>query len=132
MEIETIGDRVRLLRKKNKLNQTEFGKKLSVKTSTVAGWENNLRFINDRTIKDICREYGTNEYWLRTGEGKMYTKKEEPLELLIERFISIMSSDDIYHKKLLKSILDLSSENATILIKSLDIMNEIIGTKKTD
>ena len=36
---------------------------------------------SDRTIVDICREFGVNEHWLRTGEGEMlmHLSREEEI-----------------------------------------------------
>ena len=36
---------------------------------------------SDRTIVDICREFGVNERWLRTGEGEMlmHLSREEEI-----------------------------------------------------
>lgn len=36
---------------------------------------------SDRTIADICREFGVNERWLRTGEGEMlmHLSREEEI-----------------------------------------------------
>lgn len=40
-----------------------------------------VRNPSDRTILDICREFGVNEVWLRTGEGEPYreTTREESI-----------------------------------------------------
>ena len=37
---------------------------------------------SDRTIVDICREFGVNERWLRTGEGEMlmHLSREEAVK----------------------------------------------------
>lgn len=72
-----MNERIKELRKHLKLNQTEFGKKIGVKQTTVAGYESGNRVPLDTVINSICKEFGVNEVWLRTGEGgpeNMFTK----------------------------------------------------------
>ena len=66
-------DRIRQLRKQLKLNQSEFGEKVGVKGNTIGNYELGLRSPSDAVIFSICREFGVNEDWLRTGEGEMFT-----------------------------------------------------------
>lgn len=62
-------DRIRLLRKELGLNQTDFGKRIGVKQTTIAGYETGKKNPMDAVITSICREFGVNEVWLRTGDG---------------------------------------------------------------
>lgn len=66
-------DRIRQLRKQLKLNQSEFGEKVGVKGNTIGNYELGLRSPSDAVIFSICREFGVNEMWLRTGTGEMFT-----------------------------------------------------------
>ena len=68
----TIGERIKELRKALNKNQTDFGARIGLKTSTIAGYENGLRECSDASIVSIVREYGCSEEWLRTGEGEMF------------------------------------------------------------
>lgn len=73
-------DRIRLLRNKLGLNQTDFGKRIGVKQGSVAGYESGARNPIDAVITSICREFDVNEEWLRTGAGgedNMFTKLSE-------------------------------------------------------
>ena len=64
--------RVKELRKKLGLTQSEMGEKLSLSGNLVYMMEKGERAISDRTVKDICRDLNVNEEWLRTGEGEMF------------------------------------------------------------
>lgn len=64
----TIGERIKEVRKNEKLTQQEFADRLNLKRNTVGSYEVNVVEPSDRTIKDICREFKVNEKWLRTGE----------------------------------------------------------------
>ena len=74
-------NRIKELRKSLGLNQTEFGEKLGVAQTTIAGYENGSRDMSDAIIKSICREYGVNETWLRTGAGEMRRSRSREAEL---------------------------------------------------
>lgn len=55
------------------LSQSEFGVRIGLNSrGHVSALESGVRNITDRIINDICREYGVNEKWLRTGEGNMF------------------------------------------------------------
>lgn len=70
-----MNERIKELRKALQLNQTEFGSRIGVKQTTVAGYENGTRVPLDAVISSICREFDVNEDWLRNGEGEMLIKK---------------------------------------------------------
>lgn len=75
-----MNERIKELRKSLGLTQTEFGEKLGVKPNTVSTYESGLRAPSDAVLMSICREYGVNEVWLRTGIGPMLvprTREEE-------------------------------------------------------
>ena len=74
-------DRIKALRKALLLNQTAFGSKIGVKQSAVAAYESGSRTPLDSVIVSICREFGVNERWLRTGEGEMlmHLSREEEI-----------------------------------------------------
>ena len=69
---ETIGDRVRKLRKSHALTQKEFGDSILLAHSSICLLEKNKLRRIDRTISNICKEYGVNKDWLLTGYGPMY------------------------------------------------------------
>lgn len=66
-----MNERVRVVRKAMKLNQNEFSKKLGITPTAISRIERGERRITDRLIMSICREFGINEQWLRTGDGEM-------------------------------------------------------------
>lgn len=68
-------ERIKTVRKALRLTQTAFGERIGVKGNTVTGWENGLRAPSDAIINSICREFGVNEEWLRTGSGTPFKEK---------------------------------------------------------
>lgn len=70
-------NRIKQIRKDNKLTQVEFGERIGVKGNTITNYENGLRNPTDAVIKAICREFGVNDDWIRNGKGDMYDVPED-------------------------------------------------------
>ena len=54
-------DRIKQIRKENKLTQVEFGERIGVKGNTVTGYETGLRNPTDAVLHSICREFFITE-----------------------------------------------------------------------
>lgn len=124
-------NRIKALRKQLGLNQTEFGVKIGIKQTTVAGYENRLRMPSDAVILSICREFNVNETWLRTGEGEMFVKKSRDDE--IAGFVGEVLSEETptFKKRLISVLARLSEDEWSMLENRLkEIVGEQEGTKK--
>lgn len=75
-------ERLKELRKTLNLTQQEFADKIGVKRNTIAQYESGRNAPIDAVVTLICRTYGVNETWLRTGEGEMFQPKSRNDELL--------------------------------------------------
>lgn len=73
----TQGERVREVRKSLGLTLEKFGEKIGMKKNSVSQIENGKNNVTDANIKSICREFGINEEWLRTGSGEMRIPVED-------------------------------------------------------
>ena len=76
-----IGERIKAVRKHFKLTQAEFGERIGVKGNTIATYEIGRNAPVDAIFSLLCREYGVNEIWLRSGEGDMFQAMNEDEEL---------------------------------------------------
>lgn len=65
----TQGERVKSVRKANKMSMEQFGEKLGVTKTAISYVENDKRNLTEQMLKSICREFNVNEDWLRTGAG---------------------------------------------------------------
>ena len=65
-------NRIKSLRKKLSLTQEEFGKRLGMKKNSISQIENGINSLTEQLLVSICREFGVNENWLRTGDGEMF------------------------------------------------------------
>ena len=66
-----MNERITEVRKRAGLTQEKFAERLNLTRNFVWMIEKGERIPSDRTISDICREFGINEEWLRTGQGDM-------------------------------------------------------------
>lgn len=66
-----IAQRIKTIRKKNKLTQQEFADALKLKQNTIATYEMGRTIPSDRTILDICSKFNVREEWIRDGIGPM-------------------------------------------------------------
>lgn len=91
-----MNNRVKELRSALGLSQSEFGKKISLRQATVGQIENGTRNLTDRTLNDICREYGVNDEWLRTGSGDMFSRNgNDHMANMILRLLSTYDKDEL-------------------------------------
>ncbi|MCF2701584.1 helix-turn-helix transcriptional regulator [Enterocloster clostridioformis] len=70
-------DRIKKLRRQLDMTQDDFSKKLGLARNSIASYETGRREPTNAIVVSICREFGINEIWLRTGEGgddNMFTK----------------------------------------------------------
>lgn len=92
-------DRIKQIRKTVGLNQSDFGKQIGVKGNTIGNYEIGLRTPSDAVLLSICREFGVNEQWLRTGEGEMFVEmsRDEEIASFMGELLS-EESDDFKHR----------------------------------
>lgn len=112
-----MNERIRELRKNLGLNQTEFGEKIGLKQTTVAGYENNARQPNDSVIRSICREFNVSEDWLRYGTGDMFVELSR--EETIANFVGCILRDkeDSFRKRYIDMLSKLDDDGWAALEK---------------
>ena len=64
------------------ITKTAFSERLNISQAFVSQMCSGAKIPSDRTIADICREFGVREEWLRTGEGDMLLPVSEDDELM--------------------------------------------------
>ena len=106
------------------LTKTAFGKRINVSQGLVSQMCSGTTNPSERTIQDICREFGCNEVWLRTGEGEPF--KERSLEETIMRFaVQINKGSDDFRKAYVAMLANLSDDGWKGLQEMYDKLSEI-------
>lgn len=75
-------DRIKELRKELNLTQRALADAVGVKQNTIAQYEMGRNEPQNAVITLICRKYGVNEAWLRTGEGEMFVQRTRSQEIV--------------------------------------------------
>lgn len=88
-----ISDRIQKIMDEKGINKSDFARIIKVDRSYASRIATGVREPSDRTISDICREFGVSEVWLRTGEGEMYLPKSRS-EQLVSFFSEILEKDE--------------------------------------
>ena len=84
-------ERIKILRKKIKLTQSEFAKKIGVTESAICNYENGKRAISEQTLRSISREFNVNIVWLETGKGDIFLPEPESvLDELATQYLSLI------------------------------------------
>lgn len=111
----TIGERIKVLRKEKNLSMEDFGSVIGMGKSAVSRIENGVNGTTDQTIRSICREFGVNEHWLRTGEGEMF---EQTRETVLDRLAAEYSLDK-EQVSVIENFLDLSPQERTLFLTQM-------------
>lgn len=75
------------------LTKTDFAKRLNVSQPFVSKICAGDSIPSDRTIQDICREFGCNEVWLRTGEGEPFRQQTKEEQIMRSAVRTVQGSD---------------------------------------
>ena len=106
-----MNERIKELRKSLGLSQTEFGARIGIKQTSVAGYETGARVPLDAIISAICREFRVEERWLRTGEGEMFVQSTRA-QLLADFMADVMTdTEDSARLALVSLLADLDVED---------------------
>lgn len=111
----SIGERMRILRKELKLNQSEFADKIGLKQAAIGLYENNQRGVADRTILLICEKYGVREEWLRDGTGDMFIKRsrDEEISDFVNKILS--QESDSFKRRFMTMLSQLNESDWSVL-----------------
>jgi len=80
-----LGQRILLIRKKLKLNQREFGKKVGISATALGRYEKGVRYPGYRTLARIA-ELGKVDIWWLTGTSEIEEAAKAGVEGRVEEF----------------------------------------------
>lgn len=113
----TLPDRVRSLRKSNKLSQTAFAESLGVtygvinniELGRIQQWDTKIPLLNL-----MCDKYGCRREWLIDGEGEMMqdlSREQEIIRAVSEMF----TGDDSFKQDIISMLIKLPDEHWGLL-----------------
>ena len=109
-------DRIEYVIKASNIKKVDFAKRLNLSQAFVSQMCSGVANPSERTIQDICREFGVNEVWLRTGEGEPF--RETTCEETIMRFaVQTAKGSDEFKKALVSMLAKLDPEDWENLAK---------------
>ena len=79
--METIGTRIKEIRKGAGLTLEKFGAKIGITAASLSTIENGKSNPSGQTVLMICREFNVNDDWMRDGTGEpfMQLSREETI-----------------------------------------------------
>lgn len=115
-----MNERIRALIKALKIKQAEFAQRLGVSRPFVSELCSGAKNPSDRTITDICREFGVNEHWLRTGEGEMFSRLSREEEIAKFMTTVIRDPDSEFQRRFLETMAKLEPAQWKLMEQMLD------------
>ncbi len=110
-------ERIAEVRKAVGLSQAEMADQLGLSRNFISLMENGNRIPSDRTISDICREFGVNRVWLETGVGEPFRQKDKREELKAV-FSDVLSGRPSEKNAFIEAIAQLPDDVFPVLVKS--------------
>ena len=105
-----INSRISAVIRASGLTKTAFGERLNVSQSHVSRLANGETAPSDRTIVDICREFGVSEHWLRTGEGEMFVRLSREEEITKFAMSIVRNPDSEFQRRFISVLAQLTPE----------------------
>lgn len=106
-----MNERIKEIRKQAGLSQTEFADRIGLTKNFISLVETGGRAPSDRTISDICREFGVNEAWLRTGVGEPHRQRGREEELMALTRTLFADRPDSFRTRLITALLRIEPES---------------------
>lgn len=125
-----MNNRIKEIRKKEKLSQQRFADKLGIARGNIAAYEVGKNAPSDAVIALICTKFNVNEDWLRTGQGDMY---DIPLDDTAIAASNILENEDVPFYDTIKRIIQiyekLDSDAQNVINKEIEEFLEISKKK---
>lgn len=102
-------ERIAYVIKHLNLKKVDFAKRLGISQAFVSQMCSGVAKPSDRTISDICREFGCDEVWLRTGEGEPFRRETDQEKIMKFAVRTVKGSDD-FRKALVAMLADMTDE----------------------
>ena len=106
--MQSVGERIRMLRKLLGLTQEEFAKRIGRTKSAIAIYEAEKRIPDNATLILISKVYNVNLEWLKEGKGEIFIGNYIPVEFYEDYKLSAGYGIIPYHSA--KLVIQVSEE----------------------
>lgn len=106
-------DRIREVREHFGLSMEKFGSRIGIGKASISLLESGKNNPSVQTITLICREFGVNKQWLRTGEGEMF---EQTRASVLDR-LSTEYDLSREQRSVIEAFLDLDPQERDVILK---------------
>ena len=130
----SYGIRLRMIRDKLKLSQSDFSTNLSTTQATVSRYEKDLRLPDAEFLENLSNIYHIDINWLLTGKGEMFlSDNKEPQEKRVDNneLINLRRRYDQLEKVCndLKKSIEESEKECSILSNKNQELNQELFTR---
>ena len=103
-----MNERIKKILEELGLKKVEFAERLHISRPYASELCSGAKAPSDRTISDICREFGVREAWLREGEGEMFVQDTQSEQ--VAAFLADLTKDDsdTFKKRFIEMLAGLS------------------------
>ena len=98
-----------------RLTQQQFAERIGSVQNTITGYETGRRVPSGQVIALICREFGVNETWLRTGEGEMFAPVDPENQLMEWAGRVLADSSDSFRARFVRMMMGLTDKEWAVL-----------------
>lgn len=128
--MSTINERVQAVINATQLSKAKFAAPIHVTPQFLSAVCSGKSSLSERTIKDICREYGVDDVWLRTGIGEMFRPRTREDE--ITSFCADLLGPDAtdFQRDFVAILATLSPEGWDLLEKKINELAELSRKRK--
>lgn len=106
-----LTERIKLVRKTNKMSQEKFGEKLGATRDAINNIERDRVSIKESVLLLICKQFDVNYDWLKYGNGEMKVESDDSIITAIKGRYAIDDLDE----KLIREYLELTPEQRTAI-----------------
>ncbi len=132
MKKNVINAQIRKLRKALKLNQTEFGERIGLKSGAIGKMEKDGGTVIEQNIKLICEKFNVRREWLTEGAGEMLQATEDTLFSAFARRYQLTKAE----QNVARYLLQLSTEERQSILQHIlsiaDAARSASGTSTID
>ena len=113
-------NRLKQIRKHYKLTQKELGDICGKSRNAITSYELGAVIPDDAFIKLFCLKFKVNEYWLRTGDGDIFTRENDNLLLQLIKEYDLTEADANF----MKTFLVLDAQDRETMLKCMTLLTQ--------